>query len=61
MAYLFIFIFISESSPKPIIIKEPHTKTTLKGDNVTLECQSRSSSIEDISIHWRKDGKVNRK
>lgn len=49
---------LTESSPKPIIIKEPNTKTTLKGENVTLECQSRSSSITDISIHWRKDGKV---
>lgn len=49
---------LCESSPKPIIIKEPNTKTTLKGENVTLECQSRSSSITDISIHWRKDGKL---
>ncbi|KFM73600.1 Leucine-rich repeats and immunoglobulin-like domains protein 3, partial [Stegodyphus mimosarum] len=49
---------LCENSPKPEIIKEPHANLTLKGENVTLECQARSSSSSDIKIHWRKDGKL---
>ncbi|XP_055929380.1 leucine-rich repeats and immunoglobulin-like domains protein 3 [Argiope bruennichi] len=49
---------VCESSPKPVIIKEPPTKITLKGENVTLECQARSSGNSEMKFHWRKDGKL---
>lgn len=50
--------FVCEGSPKPVIIKEPHTKITLKGGNVTLECQATSSSSAHAKCLWRKDGKL---
>ncbi|XP_015905323.1 leucine-rich repeats and immunoglobulin-like domains protein 2 [Parasteatoda tepidariorum] len=49
---------LCESSPKPIITKEPVEKKTLKGENVTLECQARSTSNSACKVHWRKDGKL---
>ncbi|GIY17995.1 leucine-rich repeats and immunoglobulin-like domains protein 1 [Caerostris extrusa] len=49
---------ICESSPKPVIIKEPPTKITLKGENVSLECQARSSGNSEMKFHWRKDGRL---
>lgn len=49
---------LCESSPKPVIVKEPHTKITLKGENVTLECQARTSDKSEMKFHWRKDGRL---
>lgn len=49
---------LAEASSQPIITQHPHSVTVVRNEPVTLDCRSKSSTSEPLTIEWYKDGQL---
>ncbi|XP_046746528.1 leucine-rich repeats and immunoglobulin-like domains protein 3 isoform X1 [Diprion similis] len=47
--------FTCDEHPKPLIIGEPKTQMSIKGDNVTLYCRATSTANTPLRFTWKHD------
>ena len=45
--------YTCDDFPKPYILKQPKTQITLKGENLTMECQAASTSPSEMTFEWK--------
>lgn len=50
--------FTCDDYPKPFIMENPQTRSTLKGSNITLICRAGSSSTSQMRFQWKKDNMI---
>lgn len=50
--------FTCDDFPKPYILEQPKTQSTLKGENLTLFCRAASTSPVEMEFEWKDDSAV---